>query len=85
MTRCVFLEKQFYLTVSHKFLSSHKLYSNVVRSGSSDEDLGFVHGEQNRKIDGHACKLVVITYQHESEEVALEESLKLSQVKFFNF
>ena len=34
-------------------MSSRKLYPNVVRSGSSDEDLGLVHGEQDRKIDGH--------------------------------
>ena len=34
-------------------MSSRKLYSNVVRSRSSDEDLGLVHGERDRKIDGH--------------------------------
>ena len=33
-------------------MSSRKLYSNVVRSGSSEEDLGLVHGEHDKKIDG---------------------------------
>ena len=33
-------------------MSSRKLYSNVVRSGSSDEDLDLVHGEHDREIDG---------------------------------
>ena len=52
----MFLEKQFTrlfhqfkLTISLK-MSSGILYWNVVRSGSSDEDLGLVHGEQGRKL-----------------------------------
>ena len=43
-------------------MSSRKLYSKVVRSGSSDEDLGLVHGEQDRKVDGHVNWLY--KYQH---------------------
>ena len=34
-------------------MSSRKFYSNVVQSGSSEEDLGFVHSEQDRKNDGY--------------------------------
>ena len=56
-------------------MASGQLYLNVVRSGSSEEDLDLVHGEQDGKIDD----------QRESEEIALAKSLKLSQVKFFNF
>ena len=34
-------------------MCSRKLYSNVVQSGSSEEDLGLVRSEQDRKIDGY--------------------------------
>ena len=42
----------FKLIISLK-MSSRKLYSNVVQSGSFEEDLGLVHSEQDRKIDGY--------------------------------
>ena len=34
-------------------MSSRKLYLNAVQCGSSEEDLGFLHSEQDRKIDGY--------------------------------
>ena len=66
-------------------MTSRQLYSNVVRSGSSEEDLDLVHGEQDGKIDDHLQVNWLYKYQRQSEEIALAKSLKLSQVKYFNF
>ncbi len=56
-------------------MSSPKLYSEVVRPGSSDEDA--VSPGRNQ----HGIRWLV-EYQQESEEVALEKTLQLSKVKF---
>jgi hypothetical protein len=67
------------LSISLK-MSSDKLYSDAVRSGSSDEDVASPGPDQ-----GNGIFDWLHVYQHESEEVALQKSLQLSKVSFITF